>query len=86
MSRIIILQSRLGINIYEKLKLIHSNSGLILDVINNLLNNEVDIKFLKNDNIIISKIHFSLMINKDNEQSNNHYKKVEDFIRENYNL
>ena len=82
MSRIIILQSRLGINICEKLKLIQNNSSLILDVTNNLLNNNVDIEFIKNNNILISKIRFSLMVNKDDQQINNHYERVEKFITE----
>ena len=79
---VVILQSRLGINICEKLKLIQNNSSLILDVTNNLLNNNVDIEFIKNNNILISKIRFSLMVNKDDQQINNHYERVEKFITE----
>mgnify|MGYP006916045393 CR=1 FL=1 len=80
MSRIIILQSRLGFNINEKLNLIQNNSSLLLDIVNNLLNNNVDMQFIKNNKIMLSKIHFSLMINKDDKQLNDHYEKVEKFI------
>lgn len=79
-SRILIMQFRLGNDISRKVELIQGNASLILEVVNHLLNNNVDICFIKNNEIIISKIRFALMLNKKDAVSEQYYQKIEQFL------
>ena len=80
MSRILIMQSRLGNDISDKLEQIKSNANLILEIVNHLLNNDINLCFIKNNDIIVSKIRFALMLNEKDSNLGKYYKKTEAFL------
>jgi len=80
MSRVLIFKARLGDKIDEYIESVQNNSEIIIGIITLLIDNNVDVEFIKSNSNIIEKLKFALDRKRKNKHFDNYYKEIENII------
>jgi len=80
MSRVLIFKARLGDKIDKHINSIQNNSETILGIITILIDNKVDIEFIKHNSNITEKLKFALTCKRKNKHLDNYYKEIENIL------